>query len=116
MCVYVSSLLTGHLVLHSLFLWFVCCQENASLSSQLSAQGSVMDGLRGERELWSRELAQQGAELAQDRGRMEAQIEALTSENASLREELQVMDAPNSIAKFCLKSGSVLISVCVPLL
>ena len=74
-----------------------------------------MDGLRGERELWSRELAQQGAELAQDRGRMEAQIEALASETASLREELQVMDAQNSIANFCLKSASVLICVCVHL-
>lgn len=50
-----------------------------------------MEGLRGERQLWGRELAQQGAELAQDRGRMETQIESLTSETASLREELQVI-------------------------
>ena len=66
-------------------------QENSSLSAQLSAQQSVAEGLREERQLWGQELAQQGAELAQDRGRMEAQIESLTSETASLREELQVL-------------------------
>ena len=62
-----------------------------------------MEGLRGERQLWGRELAQQGAELAQDRGRMEAQIETLTSENASLREELQVIQT-TSICQISLKS------------
>ena len=66
-------------------------QENSTLSSQLAAQQSVAEGLREERQLWGQELAQQGAELAQDRGRMEAQIESLTSETASLREELQVL-------------------------
>ena len=65
-------------------------QENSRLGSQVAAQESLLEGLRGERQLWSRELAQQGAELAQDRGRMEAQIEALSLETASLREELQV--------------------------
>ena len=50
----------------------------------------MVDGLRGERQLWGRELAQQGAELAQDRGRMEAQIEALSNETTSLRDDLQV--------------------------
>lgn len=64
-------------------------EENSRLSSQLSAQESVVDGLRGERQLWGRELAQQGAELAQDRGRMEAQIEALSNETTSLRDDLQ---------------------------
>ena len=65
-------------------------QESQKLSSQLAAQGSVLEGLREERQLWSRELAQQGAELAQDRGRMEAQIEALKQESGTLREQLQV--------------------------
>jgi leucine-rich repeat/coiled-coil domain-containing protein 1 len=64
-------------------------EENSRLGSQLSAQESVLEGLRGERQLWGRELAQQGAELAQDRGRMEAQIEALSHESASLQEDLQ---------------------------
>lgn len=50
----------------------------------------MLEGLRGERQLWGKELAQQGAELAQDRGRLEAQIEALSYETTSLREELQV--------------------------
>ena len=65
-------------------------QENSSLRSQLTAQQSVLEGLRGERQLWSQELAQQGAELAQDRGRMEAQIEALSTEALSLKEDLEV--------------------------
>ena len=50
----------------------------------------MLEGLREERQLWGRELAQQGAELAQDRGRMEAQIEALSNETTTLRSELQV--------------------------
>ena len=50
----------------------------------------MLEGLREERQLWGRELSRQGAGLARDRGRMEAQIEALTQETASLREELQV--------------------------
>ena len=48
-----------------------------------------MEGLREERKLWGRELAQQGASLAQDRGRMEAQLDALSKETSSLRAELQ---------------------------
>ncbi len=50
---------------------------------------SVIDGLRAERKLWGQELAHQGASLAQERGRMEAQLESLTKEASSLREELQ---------------------------
>ncbi|XP_077413696.1 leucine-rich repeat and coiled-coil domain-containing protein 1 [Vanacampus margaritifer] len=55
-------------------------KEKARLSSQLGAQESVIDGLRAERKLWGQELAQQGASLAQDRGRLEARIEALAAE------------------------------------
>ena len=55
----------------------------------MSAQLSVIDGLRAERKLWGQELAHQGASLAQERGRMEAQLEVLTKENGSLHEELQ---------------------------
>ena len=50
----------------------------------------MLEGLREECQLWGRELSRQGAGLARDRGRMEAQIEALTQDTASLREELQV--------------------------
>ena len=60
-----------------------------------------MEGLRGERQLWGRELAQQGAELAQDRGRMEAQIESLTSDTASLREQLQVIHLASMRKIYC---------------
>ena len=77
-----------------------------------------MEGLRGERQLWGRELAQQGAELAQDRGRMEAQIEALSSENASLCDKLEVkllystvwMDSESCV---CVCVLCVCVCVCV---
>ncbi|XP_077472329.1 leucine-rich repeat and coiled-coil domain-containing protein 1 [Stigmatopora argus] len=55
-------------------------KDKTRLSSQLGAQESVIDGLRAERKLWGQELAQQGAFLAQDRGRMEAKIEALVAQ------------------------------------
>ncbi len=55
----------------------------------MAAQISVIDGLREERQLWGKELAHQGASLAQERGRMEAQIESLSEETKSLRQELQ---------------------------
>ena len=35
-------------------------QDKAKLSAQIRAQGSVIEGLRSERKLWSEELAQQG--------------------------------------------------------
>ncbi|XP_043834371.1 leucine-rich repeat and coiled-coil domain-containing protein 1 [Dromiciops gliroides] len=60
-------------------------QEKSQLISQLTAQESVIDGLRAERKIWGQELAQQGASLAQDRGKLEAKIEVLTTENESLR-------------------------------
>uniref|UniRef100_UPI0037E80C08 leucine-rich repeat and coiled-coil domain-containing protein 1 n=1 Tax=Semicossyphus pulcher TaxID=241346 RepID=UPI0037E80C08 len=55
-------------------------KDKARLLSQLTAQESVIDGLRAERRIWGQELAQQGASLAQDRGRLEARIEVLGSE------------------------------------
>ncbi|KAA0719624.1 Leucine-rich repeat and coiled-coil domain-containing protein 1 [Triplophysa tibetana] len=48
--------------------------------SQLTAQESVIDGLRAERKIWGQELAQQGASLAQDRGRLESRIEVLLND------------------------------------
>lgn len=35
-------------------------KENAKLISQLTAQESVIDGLKMERKIWGQELAQQG--------------------------------------------------------
>ncbi|XP_031418909.1 leucine-rich repeat and coiled-coil domain-containing protein 1 [Clupea harengus] len=55
-------------------------KDKARLVAQVAAQESVIDGLRSERKLWGHELAQQGASLAQDRGRLEAKIEVLSSE------------------------------------
>lgn len=72
-------------------------QDKAKLSAQIRAQGSVIDGLRSERKLWSEELAQQGASLAQDRGRLEARIEALTAEVSELKKECQSANETISI-------------------
>ncbi|XP_051990262.1 leucine-rich repeat and coiled-coil domain-containing protein 1 isoform X2 [Xyrauchen texanus] len=55
-------------------------RDKSKLLSQLTAQESVIDGLRAERKIWGQELAQQGASLSQDRGRLEARIEVLLTE------------------------------------
>ncbi|XP_068252706.1 leucine-rich repeat and coiled-coil domain-containing protein 1 isoform X2 [Nyctibius grandis] len=62
-------------------------KENGKLISQLTAQESVIDGLKMERKLWGQELAQQGAHLAQDRGKLEAKIEVLTNEIEMLKKQ-----------------------------
>ncbi|KAM6948379.1 leucine-rich repeat and coiled-coil domain-containing protein 1 [Aplochiton taeniatus] len=55
-------------------------KDKSRLLSQLTAQESVIDDLRAERRIWGQELAQQGASLSQDRGRLEAKIEVLSNE------------------------------------
>ena len=77
----------------------------------MTAQESVIAGLREERQLWGKELAHQGiaaahihthtpfhpshlhtlpgATLAQDRGRMEAQVEALLQEVKGLHQQTE---------------------------
>uniref|UniRef100_UPI00398E73AA leucine-rich repeat and coiled-coil domain-containing protein 1 isoform X4 n=1 Tax=Pristiophorus japonicus TaxID=55135 RepID=UPI00398E73AA len=62
-------------------------QEKSRLISQLTAQESVIDGIRAEKRIWGQELAQQGTSLAQDRGRLEARIELLTSEMESVKKQ-----------------------------
>lgn len=62
-------------------------KENGKLISQLTAQESVIDGLRMERKIWGQELAQQGAHLSQDRGKLEAKIEVLTNEVEILKKQ-----------------------------
>ncbi|NXX50425.1 LRCC1 protein, partial [Tricholaema leucomelas] len=62
-------------------------KENGKLTSQLTAQESVIDGLKMERKIWGQELAQQGAHLAQDRGKLEAKIEVLTNEIEVLKKQ-----------------------------
>ncbi|KAM9279105.1 leucine-rich repeat and coiled-coil domain-containing protein 1 isoform 2-T2 [Cariama cristata] len=62
-------------------------KENGKLISQLTAQESLIDGLKMERKIWGQELAQQGAHLAQDRGKLEAKIEVLTNEIEILKKQ-----------------------------
>ncbi|TRY97670.1 hypothetical protein DNTS_035479 [Danionella cerebrum] len=62
-------------------------KDKSKLISQLTAQESVIDGLRAERKIWGQELAQQGASLAQDRGRLEARIEVLVTELESQKKQ-----------------------------
>ncbi|NXG46110.1 LRCC1 protein, partial [Psilopogon haemacephalus] len=62
-------------------------KENGKLISQLTAQESLIDGLKMERKIWGEELAQQGAHLAQDRGKLEAKIEVLTNEIEVLKKQ-----------------------------
>ena len=58
--------------------------DQVQLLSQLTAERAIADGLRQERELWSQELAKQGAALARDQGRLEAQVECQRSELTQL--------------------------------
>ncbi|NWU94157.1 LRCC1 protein, partial [Upupa epops] len=62
-------------------------KENGKLLSQLTAQESVIDGLKMERKIWGQELAEQGAHLAQDRGKLEAKIEVLMNEVEILKKQ-----------------------------
>ncbi|NXO04036.1 LRCC1 protein, partial [Rhinopomastus cyanomelas] len=62
-------------------------KENGKLLSHLTAQESVIDGLKMERKIWGQELAEQGAHLAQDRGKLEAKIEVLTNEIEILKKQ-----------------------------
>ncbi|KAF5904080.1 leucine-rich repeat and coiled-coil domain-containing protein 1 isoform X1, partial [Clarias magur] len=64
-------------------------KDKSKLLSQLTAQETVIEGLRAERRLWGQELAQQGASLAQDRGRLEAKIEVLSAELESQKKQNQ---------------------------
>ncbi|XP_065913509.1 leucine-rich repeat and coiled-coil domain-containing protein 1-like [Dysidea avara] len=68
-------------------------EEHLRVKSQLS----MLEGLKEEKKLWQQELAQQGASLAQDRGRMQAKLEALDHEvlqlnndNVQLKDQLRV--------------------------
>ncbi|XP_074645238.1 leucine-rich repeat and coiled-coil domain-containing protein 1-like [Tubulanus polymorphus] len=64
-------------------------QEKNRFQSQVEAQESLIDGLRQEKKLWGQELAQQGTSLAQDRGRLEAKIEAQAAEIAFLNKQVE---------------------------
>ncbi|KAL5022406.1 hypothetical protein ScPMuIL_001561 [Solemya velum] len=64
-------------------------QDKTKLLAQVEAQESVIAGLKSERKLWGHELAQQGASLAQDRGRLDSKIETLASEVTVLKKQLE---------------------------
>jgi len=63
-------------------------EENTRLQAALQLQESLVSGLREEHKVWTEELGQQGAKLAQDRGRLEIQIESLQTELESARKQL----------------------------
>jgi len=62
-------------------------KDHGKLQASLQAQESLVAGLREERKVWSDELAQQGASLAQDRGRLESRIEALQADLSEARKK-----------------------------
>ena len=71
--------------------------EAEQLRGKLTALDSVVRGLREERQLWSRELVAQGANLAADRGKLEsrvcvveAELEGAKQEAANLREVVRI--------------------------
>ncbi|CAD5113180.1 DgyrCDS2368 [Dimorphilus gyrociliatus] len=64
-------------------------KERNDLLAQLTAVKSINEGLKAERKVWSEELAEQGSSLAQERGRLEAKIESLRNENATLAKQLE---------------------------
>ncbi|CAH8864923.1 unnamed protein product [Trichobilharzia szidati] len=64
-------------------------KEIKQQKAEMAAQESIIAGLRAERRNWSEELAKQGSALAQDRGRLEAKIEAQELEIASLKKSLE---------------------------
>ncbi|TNN21151.1 Leucine-rich repeat and coiled-coil domain-containing protein [Schistosoma japonicum] len=64
-------------------------KELKQQKAELTARESLIAGLRAERLNWSEELAKQGSALAQDRGRLEAKIEAQELEITSLKKSLE---------------------------
>ena len=65
----------------------------------------MIEGLREERKLWGKELAHQGAALAQDRGRMEAQLDTLTKECKALQVRMDLLTCIASRGLFRICSG-----------
>ena len=78
-------------------------KEHAKLQADLHAQESLVAGLREEKKVWGDELAQQGATLAQDRGRLESRVESLQAEISELRRKSERdQDALRIKAKVCV--------------
>ncbi|XP_018652993.1 putative protein phosphatases pp1 regulatory subunit [Schistosoma mansoni] len=64
-------------------------KELKQQKAEMTAQESIIAGLKAERRNWGEELAKQGSALAQDRGRLEAKIEAQELEIAGLKKSLE---------------------------
>jgi len=64
-------------------------QDKDRLAAHIRGQESVIQGLRSERKLWGHELAQQGASVAQERGRLDVQVETQHKEIISLKTSIQ---------------------------
>ncbi|XP_057292274.1 leucine-rich repeat and coiled-coil domain-containing protein 1-like isoform X2 [Hydractinia symbiolongicarpus] len=64
-------------------------QDKERMAAHIRGQESVIHGLRSERKLWGQELAQQGASLAQERGRLDAQLESQSKEISLLQNQLK---------------------------
>ncbi|EDQ92008.1 uncharacterized protein MONBRDRAFT_22748 [Monosiga brevicollis MX1] len=72
-------------------------RQARQLQTKLTAQESIIHGLREERNLWSKELAEQGASLSANRGKLESQLqaaldaaEAIKAERGRLDEALRI--------------------------
>ncbi|XP_066929451.1 leucine-rich repeat and coiled-coil domain-containing protein 1-like [Clytia hemisphaerica] len=63
-------------------------QDKNRMSAHIKGQDSIIQGLRSERRLWGQELAQQGANLAQERGRLDLQIESQQKEIVSFKNKI----------------------------
>eukprot|EP00039_Didymoeca_costata_P000583 m.46317 g.46317 ORF g.46317 m.46317 type:complete len:1012 (+) comp10359_c0_seq1:218-3253(+) len=64
----------------------VLAKELEANVARVTGLEAIVKGLREERDLWSRELAVQGAGLAADRGKLEAKLNVLSSELESARQ------------------------------
>ena len=64
-------------------------QDKDRMAAHLRGQESVIQGLRSERKLWGQELAQQGASLAQEKGRIDIQLETQGNEIICLQKQLK---------------------------
>ena len=63
-------------------------KDAEKLLSRVAGLEKVIQGLRDERDLWSRELAAQGANLAADRGTLESTVSVLRSELAATKQTI----------------------------
>eukprot|EP01135_Chromosphaera_perkinsii_P006241 Nk52_evm2s470 gene=Nk52_evmTU2s470 len=76
----------------------------------ITAQESVIVGLREERTLWSRELAEQGAALSHEKGMLEARMESTARDCEGLRAKIQEQQEVINIKNKMLEDQNLTIS------